>query len=331
MNSIELDNVWNDVGSQEFNQKYLENKIPAIAKVARMKSRVQAITLERDSLYYRIEKLKQNHRHNELLPAELYSMITDLTNKVNIQEARQLELEQQVILQSEEIKQLKSTLKKQSKHIALQAMSIAEFENERILMQKQNEMESEEELTRRLASLEINVVSCNMVIWDTRLKTVTFKNISNSTPKNPSSSTSSSQQFATYHASGSTPLSVNINTRWQIEVIRLPQNNMFIGVIGNNTNLPSISYASPTAYGWHVSHIFNGGQIRQGEDTRNWSGWRQSDKATFKFEPSSKSLFMSLDRTGVTYSLTVPLEDVFIHVSFGGVTGGVVKCTLLVN
>jgi len=70
--------VWGEVGSSEFNSKYVSHSIPAVSKLASMKEIAFHLTEDIKDLESRLHRLEEDEHHNKLSPAELYRMIKDL-------------------------------------------------------------------------------------------------------------------------------------------------------------------------------------------------------------------------------------------------------------
>lgn len=72
------DPIWNDVKSEDFQLKYIQHEIPAIAAVAREWIELYDLKVTEKSLKDSLEEIKITESYNDFLPGELYLMIQAL-------------------------------------------------------------------------------------------------------------------------------------------------------------------------------------------------------------------------------------------------------------
>ena len=79
---IEEDPIWKKIGSKEFKETYLSHEIPAVANIAACRDRSFGIYQEVMAMRERLNRLLEDQGHNNLLPAELFRLISELRIEV---------------------------------------------------------------------------------------------------------------------------------------------------------------------------------------------------------------------------------------------------------
>eukprot|EP01037_Dinobryon_pediforme_P013301 gene13301-13413_t len=79
---MEEDPVWSTVTSKEFETKFLQNDMPAVVNIANLVKRAHTLSVERAELEERLDHLREDRRHNNYLPGELYRFIQELRTEV---------------------------------------------------------------------------------------------------------------------------------------------------------------------------------------------------------------------------------------------------------
>lgn len=79
---IEEDSIWSDPTSIEFDTKFLQHEIPAVANVAILVKQSYLLKDGRRTLAHRLEQLREDQLHNNYIPAELFRFIEDLRGEV---------------------------------------------------------------------------------------------------------------------------------------------------------------------------------------------------------------------------------------------------------
>lgn len=101
---MEEDPVWSTVTSKEFETKFLQNDMPAVVNIANLVKRAHTLSVERAELEERLDHLREDRRHNNYLPGELYRFIQELRTEVGSLKAENESLRRRVTdLESKEL------------------------------------------------------------------------------------------------------------------------------------------------------------------------------------------------------------------------------------
>jgi hypothetical protein len=98
------------------------------------------------------------------------------------------------------------------------------------------------------------------------------------------------------------PLPSDRVSKWRVAVT-LPGNcRIFIGLIGKVSGAFPTSYCGSSSYGWgggNSVYVAGANQSNRG----GWTNWANGDTGEFTYNPSSRTLTLRLQRTGVVYSI----------------------------
>eukprot|EP01036_Dinobryon_divergens_P026255 gene26255-34879_t len=118
---IEEDPVWSDPSSEAFDNKFLCHEIPAVVNVATLVKRSHLLRDEHRELVGRLEQLRNDQRHNNYIPAELFRFIEDLRTEVASLRSMVFELmEEKRFRMEEEEKKAKMEEEKKAKMAVFQ-------------------------------------------------------------------------------------------------------------------------------------------------------------------------------------------------------------------
>jgi hypothetical protein len=111
------------------------------------------------------------------------------------------------------------------------------------------------------------------------------------------------------HCTSRFPLPLTCKSQWKVKVAGSDKYTTLLGVIGTPRDLPEDTKLYEACYGW-THEACSAGKV---EWLPGRTGWLDGDVGEFTYDPIQQTLQIYRLRTGITHSLTVPLQQAYIH------------------
>ena len=299
LNRIEADPTWSQVDSELFEKKFLRNDIPAVVNIATLVKRAHLLSAERYELEGRLASLREDRRHNDFMPGELYRFIQQQRTEIDSLRALRAEVDE-----------LKAKAEK-IKH--------EDDEKERLRLV----------IGRTYFDVfsEPDTTTWNPITSELKycLKKLTLEEI-RSLPVKPALSDPSVVRGPFAEAASSTPLPTDRPFQWKVEILSMVRTNeFFLGIIVRNQGVNNDSFtlnitrhgwsnvAISKDHGWREVAKFHGwsnvaiskdhGRSNVAKDhglskvaKDEWSGWKRGDRGLFTYNPVERTLSLRLER-----------------------------------
>lgn len=289
---IEHDEVWNNVDSDLYRERYLNHKFPSISQLAKMRLEISQIESKVALLMIQQDKLKQDKVHNAYMPVELYRMITSLQEEFQKARVEDAALIAELRAELNDLKE-KEALREKSKYLSVTPS---------------------DSCNARFTRLPPSLPTCTNTL---NVNYINFDLFSNPTLTSWNNETRELIYNGTGHnyAISSTPLPKDRPVSWRVKLDKFT-NWVNIGVIGSLRGISSTSHSHSTSIGWAGSTSVVWIRGRDNPGYGGWPSWRQGDIGIFKYNPIIKQLSLNLERTGLTYTIDVgDMQNVYLHLT----------------